>query len=203
MEEKLITVVSGFPELYDPSLLLYRDKNKKNDAWRKVGDFVCCFSVADDCKKKWKNLRDTYRRERKKERESCRSGAEASTHRPWRYSQIMGFLNPFLEDRATSSNYPSVAREMQGDAGEEEERGEDALFSQLSSEADLFTLFLDHLMGAIQAAAQFQPPDPDRQFFEGLLPDLKALSERKKAEVKFQIHRIIHEATCARLDGEE
>uniref|UniRef100_A0A667Y628 BESS domain-containing protein n=1 Tax=Myripristis murdjan TaxID=586833 RepID=A0A667Y628_9TELE len=126
MEEKLITVVSGFPEFYDPSLF---------PRLRRV----------------------------------------ASNHRPWRYSQIMGFLNPFLEDRATSTPSPTPTP----------------------------TPTPNHLMGAIQAAAQLQPPDPDRQFFEGLLPDLKALSERKKAEVKFQIHRIIHEATCERLDGEE
>jgi len=44
------------------------------------------------------------------------------------------------------------------------------------------------------------PPDPDRQFFEGLIPDLKSLSARRKADVKFKIHQLIFEATCQQLD---
>ncbi len=39
MEEKLIIAVSGYPELYDVSLFIYRDvKNKKTDAWKKVSE---------------------------------------------------------------------------------------------------------------------------------------------------------------------
>ena len=45
-------------------------------------------------------------------------------------------------------------------------------------------------MGAVEKAVTV-PPDPDRQFFEGLLPDLKALSAHRKADVKFKIHRLI------------
>ncbi|XP_016109884.1 uncharacterized protein [Sinocyclocheilus grahami] len=59
---------------------------------------------ADECRKRWKSLRDTYRRERRKESERNRSGAGASSVRPWRYSGVMGFLNPFIEDRITASN---------------------------------------------------------------------------------------------------
>ena len=62
-------------------------------------------------------MRDTQRRERRKEKERCRSGAEVSTSRPWRYSQIMAFLNAFTEDRATSSNLPTGDSQGQGDGG--------------------------------------------------------------------------------------
>ena len=37
---ELIIAVSGFPELYDTSLFVYRDNRKKNEAWRKVADIV-------------------------------------------------------------------------------------------------------------------------------------------------------------------
>ena len=53
---------------------------------------LCMLFPADDCRNRWKSWRDTHRRERRKEKESCRSGAEVSTSRPWRYSQIMAFL---------------------------------------------------------------------------------------------------------------
>ncbi len=66
--------------------------------------FSIVFSLVDECRRRWKSLRDTYRKERKKEAERKRSGAGASSVRPWRYSGVMGFLNPFLEDRITASN---------------------------------------------------------------------------------------------------
>ncbi|XP_073725513.1 uncharacterized protein [Misgurnus anguillicaudatus] len=102
MEEKLIIAVAGFPIIYDVSLFDYRDVTKKNDAWTKVSEIVGV--PVDECRKRWKSLRDTYRKERKKEAERKKSGAGASSVRPWRYSGVMGFLNPFLEDRITDSN---------------------------------------------------------------------------------------------------
>ncbi|KAL0170728.1 hypothetical protein M9458_035324, partial [Cirrhinus mrigala] len=81
--------------------------------------------------KSWKSLRDTYTKERKKEAERKRSGAGASSVRPWRYSGVMGFLNPFLEDRITASNMV----EGFGEALAPEER-EDAMVGH-SEPADL------------------------------------------------------------------
>uniref|UniRef100_UPI003AAF58FD hippocampus abundant transcript 1 protein n=1 Tax=Centroberyx gerrardi TaxID=166262 RepID=UPI003AAF58FD len=40
MEDKLIVAVCGLPELRDTSLLAYRDRNKKERAWRKVNEEV-------------------------------------------------------------------------------------------------------------------------------------------------------------------
>ena len=40
MEEKLIICVAVYPVLYDMSLYLYKDINKKNEAWHRVADIV-------------------------------------------------------------------------------------------------------------------------------------------------------------------
>ena len=40
MEDKLIVAVSGFPELYDASLYIYRDIKKKSDSWKKISEIV-------------------------------------------------------------------------------------------------------------------------------------------------------------------
>ena len=40
MEEKLISRVAAYPVLYDSSRYLYRDVNKKNEAWRRVVNVV-------------------------------------------------------------------------------------------------------------------------------------------------------------------
>ncbi|XP_036405031.1 transcription factor Adf-1-like [Megalops cyprinoides] len=110
MEEQLITAVSNNPELYNCTHQAYKDKNRKRGAWVRISEIIGI--PPDDCRKKWKNLRDTYRREMAKEQERGRSGAAATTQRPWRYSAIMGFLNPFLESRPNSGNMESVGNPM-------------------------------------------------------------------------------------------
>ena len=40
MEEKLIACVVAYPVLYDTSQYLYKDINKKYEAWRRVADVV-------------------------------------------------------------------------------------------------------------------------------------------------------------------
>ena len=66
---------------------------------------VCDIFSEKECIKKWKGLRDTYMKERKKEKERTRSGAGQTDHRPWRYFAVMGFLAPFVEQRDTTGNY--------------------------------------------------------------------------------------------------
>lgn len=161
---------------------------------------LCGLFTVDGCRKRWKNLRDTHRREVKKEKARCESGPGASTHRPWRYSQIMGFLNPFLEKRVASSGFPD-RRKDPGDAQEATEetpstsrercRGPKRPHGGPRPPSE---------RGRVDAATAAAPPDPDRQFLEGLLPDLKGLSARRKADVKFRIHKIIFEAACQEMD---
>ncbi|KAL2091649.1 hypothetical protein ACEWY4_013912 [Coilia grayii] len=70
------------------------------------------FATEDVCKKKWKGLRDTFKKEQNKERDRCRSGAGLGECRPWRFFAIMGFLAPFLESRETSGNFSQLRTEV-------------------------------------------------------------------------------------------
>ncbi len=40
MEDKLIVVVCGYPELYDTTSYFYKNRNKKDLAWKKVSEEV-------------------------------------------------------------------------------------------------------------------------------------------------------------------
>ena len=64
------------------------------------------FFVVEVCKKKWKTLRDTFKKEKNRKKERSRSGAGLGSGRPWRYATVMSFLAPFLEFRETSNNFP-------------------------------------------------------------------------------------------------
>uniref|UniRef100_A0AAZ1XST0 MADF domain-containing protein n=1 Tax=Oreochromis aureus TaxID=47969 RepID=A0AAZ1XST0_OREAU len=61
--EKLISSVANRPELYDASCYFYRDRNKKDLAWRHISEEIG--QPEDICRKKWESLRDTYNKEKR------------------------------------------------------------------------------------------------------------------------------------------
>lgn len=63
---------------------------------------MCCSE--SECRRKWKTLRDQHRRERQREKERRESGVGLLNYRPWRYSSILSFLNPFIDARAAGTN---------------------------------------------------------------------------------------------------
>ncbi|XP_069028666.1 uncharacterized protein [Embiotoca jacksoni] len=128
MEYKLIMAVSGFPSLYDTNSLTYRDLNMRSDAWRQVAELVGV--PESECRRKWKTLRDQHRRERQREKERRESGIGLFNYRPWRYSSILSFLNPFIDARAAGTNGwaldPQIqAAEMVGCSTTTETRSDD------------------------------------------------------------------------------
>ncbi|XP_026044670.1 transcription factor Adf-1-like [Astatotilapia calliptera] len=101
MEEKLISAVANYPELYDASYYFYQDRNKKDLAWRHISEEIG--QPEDICRRKWKSLRDTYNKEKRTEKEK-RSGSAAGSGRRWKFFAVIGFLDPFLTPRETSGN---------------------------------------------------------------------------------------------------
>ncbi|KAK5615603.1 hypothetical protein CRENBAI_024839 [Crenichthys baileyi] len=123
MVDKIIVAVCGRPELYDSTNYYYRDKYRKDLAWRGVSEDT---GVAEDvCRKKWKGLRDTYLKERRKELESRMSGAAVGPGKKWRFSAVLSFLDPFVTLRPTTSNMGPVeetAEDLPAPAQEETEK---------------------------------------------------------------------------------
>ena len=50
-------------------------------------------------------MRDKYKKEKREEQEKSRSGAEGGVTRKWKYLHILEFLEPYNQDRETTSNY--------------------------------------------------------------------------------------------------
>ena len=54
-------------------------------------------------------MRESFNRERNREKELGRSGAGLSKHKPWKYAAVMGFLDRFMEYRDSRSNFQRPA----------------------------------------------------------------------------------------------
>nr|XP_055044240.1 transcription factor Adf-1-like [Misgurnus anguillicaudatus] len=101
MEESLVVAVSSYPELYDFTNRNYHNINKKQLAWKKIS--LAIEISKEECKRKWKYLRDKYLKERRTEKEK-QSGAEGGRHKRWKFMAIMSFLEPHVKERPTTSN---------------------------------------------------------------------------------------------------
>ncbi|CAL8310524.1 unnamed protein product [Boreogadus saida] len=102
MEEKIIIAVSAMPVIFNTTLKSYKDRTVKAKAWLKVSEEVGL--TEEECRRRWKVLRDTYLRVRRRQEAGKRSGSAAGPLRTWKYSAILSFLCPFVTPRETSSN---------------------------------------------------------------------------------------------------
>ncbi|XP_013117455.1 uncharacterized protein LOC106094764 [Stomoxys calcitrans] len=100
---KFIGVVKKYPILFDPLHEDYKNIAKKDRIWSKIArDF---YTDADDLKKKWKSLRDTYAKYIK------RVNSETAP-KEWIWAEHMKFFRPYLFVNNQSlkddsySNYP-------------------------------------------------------------------------------------------------
>ncbi|KAG9353516.1 hypothetical protein JZ751_018183 [Albula glossodonta] len=141
-EEKLIFEVEKHRELYDPQDRLYKDNVRKDAAWSAVA--VVVGASADECKAKWRVLRDAFVR---KKRKQAPSGSGASSTRDWKYSEIMSFLLPYLQPRSSRTNLEV------GESTTEEDRPYTPMDLSQVEETPAE-------QGPVTAAPRFDPPLP-------------------------------------------
>ncbi|XP_033951387.1 uncharacterized protein [Pseudochaenichthys georgianus] len=96
MDEKLIMAVFSHPELFNVTLPNYRCTESRTNAWRMISMELGLPS--EDCKRKWKNMRDRYLKEVRMEIKSKKQGEFA--HSRWKYREIMNFIAPFTGSRS-------------------------------------------------------------------------------------------------------
>ncbi|XP_077388877.1 uncharacterized protein LOC144026165 [Festucalex cinctus] len=193
MESKIIAAVSEHPELYDTSCCEYRDIAKRNLAWITVSKEVG-LSV-ETSRRKWKGLRDTYLKQRKKEQGKTK----------WMYSQALSFLDPFVVKREASGNMEQwgdgnvTAEDEVAGVPQEKENSENGKWRYSSSaavcEKDMkIQQQLFHHLKRHDSSAPAPIPSKDELFLISLVPSLQRLPSQQKERVKFQIHKLIYEA---------
>ncbi|CAG5867436.1 uncharacterized protein ACNS7B_014382 [Menidia menidia] len=97
MDDKLILAVLNYPELFNVTLPNYRCTESRANAWRSIS--VSLGLPSEECKRKWKNLRDRYLKEVRMEIKSKRQGDIIQSK--WKYRQLMNFIAPFTGSRGS------------------------------------------------------------------------------------------------------
>ncbi|XP_050438802.1 transcription factor Adf-1-like [Adelges cooleyi] len=95
-EEMLIEEVRTYPVLYDVSDAKYKDIIYKDHIWKKIASKIG--KPIDDCKKKWKNIKDTHNRTKRK----LRTGKPSRKKRA--SADRVSFLNTVEYERSSTSN---------------------------------------------------------------------------------------------------
>ncbi|KAM4528443.1 uncharacterized protein PAE49_000322 [Odontesthes bonariensis] len=97
MDDKLILAVFNYPELFNVTLPNYRCTESRANAWRNIS--ITLGLPSEECKRKWKNLRDRYLKEVRMEIKSKKQGEIIQSK--WKYRQLMNFIAPFTGSRGS------------------------------------------------------------------------------------------------------
>ncbi|CAG9129835.1 unnamed protein product [Plutella xylostella] len=114
--DAFISDVEERPAIWDLKSDLYSDRGKKTEAWEELClKFIPNFSeknvaeknkAASQLQRKWKSLRDCFKREHSKQM-SVKSGSASSSRKPYIYYQQLSFLKNLADTRRDPSPLPN------------------------------------------------------------------------------------------------
>ncbi|KAM9321813.1 uncharacterized protein KZ484_021879 [Pholidichthys leucotaenia] len=96
----LIVEIKKHKELYDPHDPFYKDNRRKEKAWEAIGAAVG--AEVDDCKRRWKVLRDAFVKNVKQK------NLPNGSVREWKYEKLISFVLPHVQRRSSRSSLQTV-----------------------------------------------------------------------------------------------
>ncbi|KAJ8041470.1 hypothetical protein HOLleu_12294 [Holothuria leucospilota] len=100
--EHLIQLVTQHRELWDPADEKYKDVYFTYNRWRNIAAAIGEPATAEDCKKTWRYLRDTYVRKRREYRQKQRQGEDCMI--TWPLYNMLSFLDDFIVENSSENN---------------------------------------------------------------------------------------------------
>ncbi len=98
--EDLIEAIKQYPNLWEKGTSEYRDSEMSKNSWDAVSAIVG--KSIDECKTRWRTLRDSYR---KVSKEYIPSGSGRRKRKSFAYSEVMSFLSQSQKKPKTSTNF--------------------------------------------------------------------------------------------------
>ncbi|XP_021932262.1 transcription factor Adf-1-like [Zootermopsis nevadensis] len=103
-DEQLVKIVAENRLLFDPEVESYKDGNIRDNVWKAIAGKL---NKSDgDCKKRWKYIRDSYNRFKRKRNMSTGSASPPKNSK-WDFFKRLQFLELVSTERPTASNVDS------------------------------------------------------------------------------------------------
>ncbi|KAM4719291.1 uncharacterized protein FYW61_015127 [Anableps anableps] len=207
-DEQLIIEVENRTALYDTRHPLYKDNSQKE--WMEIAEVLG--TTADQCKNRWKNLRDVFVRINR--RTQLPSGSVP--HKEWKYRGKMSFLLPYVQPRRSSKrslgSTPTDSDETPQSLADAEERPSCSPSPSTSGEGETMSpretpsrrparkrkstgTPVEDRMSVLK---QIDPTNPDYEsyyFALSTVPMLTKLSSQRRRRAKREILRILDDLT--------
>lgn len=156
----------------------------------------------EDCRRKWKSLRDMFIKDKRSEQ---RRRASGGIHRSWKYSWQMAFLTPFIQSRTSQS---SAALDELDEERDDDDKDEEKMEGGGGGGNPSFVIHeMEGEQGEMDPPAGWQggrrkrrwqvdglEGAEDEMFLLSLVPYLKRLSYEKKSAIKLKFHQLLYEA---------
>ncbi|XP_060868458.1 uncharacterized protein LOC132943462 [Metopolophium dirhodum] len=101
----LADYVSRHPCLYDLQHNAYKDIHIKENVWKEIATRLK--KSVDDCKKRFKNMKDTYNKKRRSRKMGTGSAAKDKPSK-WMLEDMLSFLDKTIYERPTLTNVTSI-----------------------------------------------------------------------------------------------
>lgn len=140
--------------------------------------------------KKWRNIRDSYSRNTKR---STKSGQAADVNKKYIYARQLSFLG---YSGASTETQSSLAQEDENQCEEtvESEGSDRPKYDQRSSlkrKRNVESALIDFMTKPMPTPPPVSEPDPDRSFFESVLPSIRKFDEDQKIQFRCEVLKII------------
>ncbi|XP_046976417.1 uncharacterized protein LOC124542518 [Vanessa cardui] len=93
-------LIEQYPNIYDYTKTGYSNRNVQDKIWQEIA--IKVGATAQECKERWKNIRCSYSKNKK--RLDLPSGSGAKTIKEYYLSPHLHFLDNYLKSRPTKSN---------------------------------------------------------------------------------------------------
>ncbi|KOB67397.1 Dihydrouridine synthase domain containing protein [Operophtera brumata] len=191
--ETLITLVQERPVLWDKTEDVYKDKNLKLAAWREVCLILKPnFDELDEKERKqygkqvstkWNNIRDSWLKTVKKQKDESKSGSSAKKTRNYLYNEQLMFLKKVSEPRPPHESVSKKART-------ETEVGMESDFRSplIKDKRKIYNKEVnDRMVKFLDSRINPEKENHHLSFFKGIIPILNTLTIEETLEFQASV----------------
>ncbi|XP_063373768.1 uncharacterized protein LOC134661570 [Cydia amplana] len=176
----LISLVEERPVLWDKTIEEYKDKDKKNSAWKEVCRSIFPTfdeqtnkektKIGNEVLKKWKNMKDNFTKYAKRLESLNKSGAGATKVKEYHfYKQLM-----FLKKNAANVTDSSIVEDQESDEDGQKDETARSRYQPCSRKRKATDQFESDILQALKEAE-----NRHLSFFKAILPSLNKLDDHQ------------------------